>query len=237
MAALEAVSAYMYRFYEVPKDFSYGIWINGNELDSDNSLAEKNDWHRSFSLSVAQLPDSPLNVKVIKSGNDLVWVHVHESLTVHGLPEVGYRKEVPVSYIDSVAQAPFFISSECKIVESQKGEVHPVGEGVFGRLGDAAFINLKVSVKENRRYAVIDLPYLGGWEVSQVAGLEDLNAFFDKQANRLYVTFLPKGEHIFKLKGKLTYQGEFTAKPALLKFDNAPFECAQAAPFTLVVGE
>ena len=237
LAALEAVSAYMYRFYEVPKDFSYGIWINGNELDSDNSLAEKNDWHRSFSLSVAQLPDSPLNVKVIKSGNDLVWVHVHESLTVHGLPEVGYRKEVPVSYIDSVAQAPFFISSECKIVESQKGEVHPVGEGVFGRLGDAAFINLKVSVKENRRYAVIDLPYLGGWEVSQVAGLEDLNAFFDKQANRLYVTFLPKGEHIFKLKGKLIYQGEFTAKPALLKFDNAPFECAQAAPFTLVVGE
>ena len=84
---------------------------------------------------------------------------------------------------------------------------------------------------------MIDLPYLGGWEVSQVEGLENFNARFDKQANRLYVTFLPKGEHIFKLKGKLVYQGEFTAKPALLKFDNAPFECAQAAPFTLVVGE
>lgn len=237
LAALEAVSAYMYRFYEAPKEFSYGIWINGNELDSDNSLAEKDDWHRSFSLSVAQLPDSPLNVKIIKSGNDLVWAHVHESLTVHGLPEVGYRKEAPVTYISSVAQAPFFINSECKIIESQKGEVHPVGEGVFGCLGDTSFISLKVHTKENKRYAVIDLPYLGGWEISQVEGLEDLNAHFNKQANRLYVTSLPKGEHIFKLKGKLVYQGEFTAKPALLRFDNAPFECAQAAPFTLVVGE
>lgn len=237
LAALEAVSAYMYRFYEAPKEFSYGIWINGNELDSDNSLADKDDWHRSFSLSVAQLPDSPLNVKIIKSGNDLLWAHVHESLTVHGLPEVGYRKEAPVTYIGSVAQAPFFINSECKIIESQKGEVHPVGEGVFGRLGDTAFISLKIHTKENKRYAVIDLPYLGGWEISQVEGLESLNAHFDKQANRLYVTSLPQGDHIFKLKGKLVYQGEFTAKPALLRFDNAPFECAQAAPFTLVVGE
>ena len=237
LAALEAVSAYMYRFYAAPKEFSYGIWINGNELDSDNSLAEKDNWHRSFSLSVAQLPDSPLNVKIIKSGNDLLWAHVHESLTVHGLPEAGYRKEAPVAYINSIAQAPFFISSECKIIESQKGEVHPVGEGVFGRLGDASYISLKVYTKENKRYAVIDLPYLGGWEISQVEGLESLNAHFDKQANRLYVTSLPKGEHIFRLKGKLVYQGEFTAKPALLRFDNAPFECAQAAPFTLVVGE
>ncbi len=237
LVALEAVSAYMYRFYEAPKEFSYGIWINGNELESDNGLTEKHNWHRSLALSVAQLPDSPLNVKVIKSGSDLVWVHVHESLTVHGLPEAGYRKETDSSYTDSAAQAPFFISSECKIIGSQKGEVHPVGEGIFGRLDDATVLSLSVCSKENRRYAIVDLPYLGSWEISQVEGLEGLNARFDRQTNRLYVTFLPKGEHIFKLRGKLKYQGEFTAKPALLRFDNAPFECAQAAPFTLVVGD
>ena len=237
LVALEAVSAYMYRFYKAPQEFSYGIWINGNELDSDNSLAEKNDWHRSFSLSVAQLPDSPLTIKVIKSGSDPLWVHIHESLTVHGLPEVGYRKEEPVSYTNSAAQAPFFISSEFKILEAPKDKVHSVGEALFGHLGEKAFINLKVRAKKDWRYAIIDLPYLGGWEVTQIEGLEQLNAHFDKQANRIYITFLPQGEHTFKLKGRLVYQGEFTAKPALLQFDNAPFECAQAAPFTLAVGE
>lgn len=237
LVALEAISTYMYRFYEAPKEFSYGIWINGNELESGNGLAEKSDWHRSFALSVSQLPDSPLNIKVIKSGSDLVWVHVHESITVHGLPEAGYRKETSATSIDSVTDAPFFISSQCRIIESQKGEVHPMGEGIFGRLGDEAIIDLKVSSQENKRYAVVNLPYIGGLDIANVEGLQGLNASFDKQANCLYITFLPKGEHIFKLKGKLVHQGEFTSEPAVLRFNNSPFECAQAAPFTLIVGE
>ncbi|MGM9998540.1 MAG: hypothetical protein ACI38Q_03970 [Candidatus Bruticola sp.] len=237
IVALEAVSSYMYKFFEANRGFSYGIWINGNELESGNGLAEESNWHKLFVLNVAQLPDSPLNIKVIKNGSDLAWVHVHESLTVHGLPDEGYWEEASSKYINSPKEAPFFITNECRVNRSAKNEFQSAGDGLLGCLDDQAVIDVKLALKENGRYAVIELPYLGGFAISQVEGLEKLNGYFNKQANRIYITSLPKGEYIFRLKGKLIYQGEFTAKPALVRFLNSPLECAQGAPFTLFVGD
>ncbi|MGM9992885.1 MAG: hypothetical protein ACI376_08615 [Candidatus Bruticola sp.] len=237
MVALEAVSSYMYKFFEASQGFSYGVWINGNELESGNGLAEDSAWHKWFVLNVAQLPDSPLNIKVIKNGSDSAWVHVHESLTVHGLPDEGYREEASFKYIHSSKEAPFFITNECKINRSIKDETCVAEDRLLGNLGDQAIVDIKLKVKEGGRYAVIELPYLGGFEISKVEGLEKLNGYFNKQANRIYITALPKGDYLFRLKGNLVYQGEFTAKPALVRFLNSPFECAQGAPFTLFVGD
>ncbi len=79
--AILALSGYLARTGEKPAAFGYGIWLNGNEVETGRMAPE--DWSgtRVFSLRGLQLPKGPLRLEIRKGGSEQAWWSVWHSWT------------------------------------------------------------------------------------------------------------------------------------------------------------
>lgn len=226
LAALEALAQLMYRDFSPPDSPSYGIWINGNEIETGDGLNDKNLWYRSINLKVSQLPDSNLRVKLVKNGKEKIWVDAYESLVVHGLKEAGYFNNMTGETVGDPAKAPFFIENGWQAL-GKKDKHHFVKEGAGGSL------SVRVISKVDLSRVRIKLPHLGGFTADKLQKPEGPDCVFDSLGGCIYIYSLPKGEYSFKVDGTVSECGEFTASPARLQSDGNPNEYAQAEPFAV----
>ena len=214
LLALEAISSYMDKNFASAKPASYGIWINGNEVESGHGLGESEGWHRAIDLNAAQLPDSTLNVKLIKSGDGVAWVHLYEELTVHGLSQsVGSNNGLSITNT-----VPALAS----------------GAPLYGK---SVEINVNVNSKQDLHYVTITLPYLAALNIDRVDWPQNLDSLFVKGDGQIYLTSLPKGVHKFVIKGKLLSKGEFTMAPARLEQEKKLWPAVQAEPVSISIAE
>ena len=71
--AVTALARFLARLGEKPSAFGYGIWINGNEVETGRIAPP--DWTgtRLLSLRGAQIPEGPLRVEIRKGGGGRSW--------------------------------------------------------------------------------------------------------------------------------------------------------------------
>ena len=226
LAALEALAQLMRRSFSPPGSPSYGVWINGNEIETGDSLNEKNCWYRRINLKVSQLPDSNLRVKFVKNGKEKIWVEAYESLVVHGFKEAGYFNNITGETVNDPAKAPFFI-------ENGWQEIGKKDKPSFVKEGDKGYLLIKITSRVNLNRVKATLPSLGGFTPYKLLSPGGVNCVFDRQGGCIYINSLPKGEYRFKVEGRISECGEFTASPARLQPAGNPDEYAQAEPFAV----
>ncbi len=214
LVALEAVTAGMYVEFKDPGSASYALWLNGNEVESDRGLDASSGWQRTLKLRVAQLPDAPLDLKVIKSGEAQAWVHADETLVLRSLPAEGWR-------VLEKRRGHLAVTSPAFSLRTRYLGPKPASS-LSLRAGSGLDLELEIEVKRPLRYVRLALPRWAGWSLERIVGLEKAGGYWEKSSGHLYFNSLAPGRWRLILEGQALYPGRYALAPAQMELWEEP---------------
>jgi len=216
--AVTALVRYLARVGEEPSAFGYGIWLNGNEVETGRIAPS--DWAgtRLISLRGAQLPEGPLRVEIRKGGAGRAWWCVRRS-------SVGPRLAGNLA-----------LSRRHYRLEAS-GRRQLLEEGARLHLGDR--VETVLELKAPRRLRCLAI------EESSAAGLEPeppwtlpvrTRVQMRPQGPIFFLQEVPPGLTRLAWTARVTSAGEFTSLPARVREVHAPGFQGASMPWKVTIG-
>lgn len=194
-----ALAHYLQRAGEEPTSFGYGIWLNGNEVQTGRLGTDNWVTGDRVSLSGAQVPEGPLTVEVRKAGPGRAWWCAELSYTAAPVP-TGLALQRSWFRLDA------------------GGKRTPVKEGAVLKVGEVVEEVLEVQAERALRYLVV--------EDHRPAGLEALpppppfrgaHVELADPGPAFYLPELPPGTHRIVYRLRAETPGDFHAAPATVR--------------------
>jgi len=216
--AVTALARFLARLGEKPSAFGYGIWINGNEVETGRIAPA--DWAgtRILSLRGAQIPGGPLRVEIRKGGGGRSWWCVRRS-------SVGPRLAGNLA-----------LSRRHYRLEAS-GRRQLLEEGGRLQVGDRVETVLELKAPRRLRNLAV--------EESSAAGLEPeppwtiparTRVRMRPQGPTFYLQEVPPGLTRLAWKAQVTSAGEFTSLPARVWEVHAPQVHGASSPWKVTIG-
>lgn len=215
--ATTALARYLRRVGEEPSAFGYGIWLNGNEVETGRMGADTWSSSRVVTLTGAQLPEGPLEVEVRKAGQGEAWWCAVQSFSLRSA----------TGTLD-LQRRQFLVGPS--------GKRTPLKEGSVVRLGALVETVLELRVPRPLRHVVL--------EDRAPAGLEPLppapptsggHVDLGETGPVFSLPEVPAGRLRIAWIGRAAVVGDFRAAPAQVREQYNPREAGSSAPWRVSI--
>ncbi len=216
--ATSALARYLGRVGEKPSAFGYGIWLNGNEVETGRF--EPADWAKSrvVTLRGVQLPEGPLTVEIRKAGPGQAWWCAVQSVAGGAGP--GSLK---------VQRSHFRLQASGRRV--------PLKDEMTVQPGERIETVLQVEAPRPLRHVTLEAPLAAGLEAPFPAPSHPgAHVEAREGAVRFSLARVPKGRLRLTWTSQARWPGRYHVPPARLQEVDDPESGGSSAPGQLVIG-
>ncbi len=216
--ATTALARYLGRVGEKPSSFGYGIWLNGNEVETGR--IEPGSWSgsRLVTLRGVQLPEGPLHLELRKAGPGQAWWCASQSF-------VGGE----VAGVLKVQRSHFLLEPSGRRVALKDGAVV--------RVGDQVETVLDLEAPRAAPYLMLEELQAGGLEAQGPRSLRPGTHVEARDGALLFfLSRVPKGRLRLAWTARARWPGEYHSPPARAQEVYAPESGGASAPWHLTVG-
>lgn len=238
--AVEALCLYLSKNPETSASFGYGIWINGNEIES-RRLANK-DWNNSqlVVLNGVQLPQGPLRIALMRDGNVPCWLSATEQCGVFSehimRQQPGYSPS-RTSSVRGLAQdsaTPKFSIKRVYTVLDKGGKWREVSSRKGIKVGDKIRVTLTINSPEVLENVVVKDEAFPGFTATKPA-FPGVAVELDANGARFFLARVPTGNTVVSWTGTAEIAGSFVADSATANLARSPEQRAYSPEFNLKV--
>ncbi len=220
--ATMALARYLGRVGEKPSAFGYGIWLNGNEVETGR--IEPGEWSRSrvVTLRGVQLPEGPLTLEVRKAGPGQAWWCAVQSAVETAVPG-------PVQDPLKVERSHFRLQASGKRV--------PLQEGALIRPGDRIETVVQLQAPRPLRHVTLEAPLAAGLEAPwPEPSRPGTHVESSEGSVRFWLARVPPGRLRLNWTSRARWPGQYHVPPVQVLEDDLPESRGTSNPWQLVIG-
>lgn len=209
--ATETLAACLLKNGETTAEYSFGVWLNGNELESGR--IGKANWcdGRVLSFTDAQLPQATLHLQLMKNSNVPVWLSARETYSFSGSEKASSATKPSRA---AVASKGSDISLERQFYRVDgRGHKHLLKADDTLRVGEKIAVVCTLTARRPVRYVVLEDRACACLAMS-VGKAGNGATELDGSEVRFYIPEVKTGRTELSWSGKVVDYGRFLAPPA-----------------------